>query len=643
MPWTRKKDEVMADMTDEQYIARGSIVCIQKSPDETLTAVVRRKPNLGENRNEYELLIYDTATWKQVPETHLVKQANVWWLSDSCILLWKSENCYRVLDVRAGHESDFSCPGKVEQVFFLDSGHLLFKLQEELLQDPDFFTTETLPFLADGKGYIRQLGTLWVLDKKNQTWKRIIAPEYEVQLVTVLNSRIYATAYERRPERVDFQHSAVYQIPWIKEEAPHRLLEDLSYRIDDIQAWEESLLLTASDMKRFGPNQNPDFYKLDQSGSLTLFAANEESAAQTVVRDWKSTGKRYRMGKDGLYFLSTFRGDGILKRLDWEGNLKTVLHEEGVTDDFQCFSDGRLLVSGSYSLEFDELYVYEQGSREQVSDFHQDINGEWKAIRPVPGKFFVGEQPVDYFVLPPRHLPEGARCCPAIVSIHGGHKMAYGRDALMIDFQLWADEGYFVIFCNPRGSDGLDNRFADVIGNNGRIDVEDILKSLDMALKEWPQIDPERLGITGGSYGGYLTNWIITQTNRFACAVSVRSISNRISKQLAGDTGFRYPLVRCDNRVWEDFKQFWESSPIRHIKQCRTPTLLVHAEGDLRCPIEEAVQMYTALKLNRVPAKLVIFKGESHGLTVGGKPQARLKHSREIRKWFASYLKPSSE
>ncbi|WP_143320230.1 prolyl oligopeptidase family serine peptidase [Clostridium sp. HBUAS56010] len=629
-------------MTDEQYIGQGVITCIQKSPDEALAAVVRRQPNLEENKNEYQLSVYDSNTWKPVLDADPVQQASVWWLSDNCLLIWEKDHDYRVLDVRTGEKSGFSCPARVEQVLFLDSDHLLFKLQEEILQDPDFFTTESLPFLADGKGYIRQFGTLWVLNKESQTWKRIVSAQYQVQLVTVLKGRIYITGYERQESRVDFQHSAVYEIPWDGEEVPRLLLKDFIYRIDTIQPWGDYLLLAASDMKRFGPNQNPDFYKLSESGSLTLFAANEESASHTVVRDWKSTARRYGLGKDGLYYLSTFRGDGIIKKLDWEGTITTALHEEGVTDDFQCFFDGRLLVSGSYLLGFDELYVYEAGIKKQVSDFHPDINDKLKPVRPVPGEFSPEGQPVDYFVLPPRHLPEGVRCCPAIVSIHGGHKMAYGRDALMIDFQLWSDEGYFVIFCNPRGSDGLDNQFADVIGNNGKTDMEDILKSLDLALETWKQIDPQRIGITGGSYGGYLTNWMITQTNRFACAVSVRSISNRISKQMASDTGFRYPLVRLHNRVWEDFQEFWDASPVQYISQCTTPTLLVHAEGDLRCPIEEAIQMYTALKLSGVPAKLVIFKGESHGLTATGKPQARLKHSREIRKWFASYLKPSS-
>ncbi len=648
-------------MSDEQYLDEAVITCMSASPDEALAAVVRKKANLTENRYTFELIVYETKAWKTVLDAYEVKQGQVWWLSKDRLLLWEGKTDYRILEVLKQQEATLLTPAKIEQVLPLDQEHVLFLLREEIPQDPDFFVTEELPFFADGKGYIKSFGTLWSYHSRRRTWKRVLPPTLNVQTVTAAGGKIYFAGHERRSDRVDFLHSAVYRISWkqilldsLEEpKMPEPVLPDLQYRIDTIQEWDHRLLLAASDMEPYGPIQNPNFYLLEDTGGLTLFAANENSTKHTVVRDWKPATQQFRMGKEGLYFLSTVRGDVCIKLLTKDGEIREELHEAGAVDDFLCFSDGRMLAAGAYSCGFDELYLYENGHRKQLSDFHGSKGLEEAVTKPYHYEFPADGQPVDCFVIPPKNLSTDSlssdksppksfsdrQCYPAIISIHGGHKMAYGKDVLMIDFQLWADAGYFVIYCNPRGSDGLDNRFADIIGKNAVTDTRDILKALDLALEKWPQIDPKRIGITGGSYGGYLTNWIITQTDRFACAVSVRSISNRISKQMASDTGFRYPLLRLGNSVWEDAGGFWNASPMKYIRQCKTPTLLIHAEGDLRCPIEEAVQMYTALKLNGVPAKLVIFKGESHALTVSGKPQARLKHSREIRKWFDFYLK----
>ena len=151
-------------------------------------------------------------------------------------------------------------------------------------------------------------------------------------------------------------------------------------------------------------------------------------------------------------------------------------------------------------------------------------------------------------------LPEDfdpARHYPAVVQIHGGPKLAYGP-VFHHEMQVMRAQGYFVLFCNPRGSDGRGNAFMDVRGRYGQEDYEDIMAFLDDALARWPQIDRARVGVCGGSYGGFMVNWIIGHTERFACAVSQRSISNMVSMFCTSDIGYRFIADQCGATPWDD-------------------------------------------------------------------------------------------
>jgi len=162
---------------------------------------------------------------------------------------------------------------------------------------------------------------------------------------------------------------------------------------------------------------------------------------------------------------------------------------------------------------------------------------------------------------------------------------------------------------------------------------------VDRALEKFPYIDEERLGVTGGSYGGFMTNWIIGHTNRFKAAVSCRSISNWISKFNTTDIGYFFVEDQQDGNPWEDHDKLWSQSPLKYADQVETPTLFIHSRQDYRCWEGEALQMFTALKYFDVPAKLCLFEGENHELSRGGKPENRARRLREILDWFDTHLK----
>jgi dipeptidyl aminopeptidase/acylaminoacyl peptidase len=224
--------------------------------------------------------------------------------------------------------------------------------------------------------------------------------------------------------------------------------------------------------------------------------------------------------------------------------------------------------------------------------------------------------------------------------MHGGPRGVYGNGVFQ-EFQLLAAEGWAVIYTNPRGSAGYDEEYTmGVMRHYGEVDLEDFMDFTDEAVRRYSWIDENRLGLTGGSYGGYTTNWIITQTDRFRAAVTFRSVCNWVSKFGVSDIGFMQPeSISGAKTYWgEDLVRQMLHSPLYYVDRVKTPCLIVHSEEDYRCPIEQGEQWFTALKLNGVPTELVRFPGENHELSRSGKPKHREERFRHLIRWFREYL-----
>ena len=227
---------------------------------------------------------------------------------------------------------------------------------------------------------------------------------------------------------------------------------------------------------------------------------------------------------------------------------------------------------------------------------------------------------------------------PAILSIHGGPKTTFGN-IFNHEMQLFAQKGYFVIYTNPRGSDGFGDDFSDIRGKYGTIDYDDLMKCLDNAIENISQIDILNLGVMGGSYGGFMTNWIIGHTDRFKAAISQRGISNWINKFVTTDIGFYFNEDQIGATPWDNPKKLWDCSPLRYANYVKTPTLFIHSQEDYRCYLPESISMFTALKYHGVDSKLVIFKGENHDLSRTGRPKSRFKRLQSMLDFFEDYLK----
>jgi len=238
--------------------------------------------------------------------------------------------------------------------------------------------------------------------------------------------------------------------------------------------------------------------------------------------------------------------------------------------------------------------------------------------------------------------PVHGSAAPAVLEIHGGPHAAYGY-AFFHEFQVLAAEGYGVVYLNPRGSQGYGQRFtAGTRHDWGGKDYEDLMRGLDHVLAAHPWIDRERLGVAGGSYGGFMTNWIVGHTQRFRAAVTMRSISNAYSQWGTSDLAYMKGMWEYPGDPWEAPQFYLERSPITYVRQMRTPLLILHGEQDHRCPIEQGEQLFVALKKQGVPVLFVRFPNESHDMSRNGQPRHRLERLRHIVEWLRRNLAPAA-
>ncbi len=228
----------------------------------------------------------------------------------------------------------------------------------------------------------------------------------------------------------------------------------------------------------------------------------------------------------------------------------------------------------------------------------------------------------------------------AILQIHGGPTVMYGY-VFFFEFQLLASNGFSVIYTNPRGSMGYGEPFAAAIrGDWGNHDYADLMAAVDASL-QLGALDPQRLGVAGGSYGGYMTDWMITQNNRFKAAVSMRGISNLYSFFGTSDGGYLH-AEEFGGPPWEHPQRYLKRSPISFVDNVQTPLLLIHSDRDFRVPIEQGEQFYTALKFLRRDVRMLRFLTETHELSREGKPWHRVVRFDHILQWFRTYLMKKS-
>ena len=338
-----------------------------------------------------------------------------------------------------------------------------------------------------------------------------------------------------------------------------------------------------------------------------------------------------------LTFLATSGGSCNIYTVTVEGRIVKPLTEgERSVEGFSFSGDGTVLAYTSMdALNLADVYLKDRKGESKVTNFNSRIKS--KLLMSAPERFaFKATDAVEVegWVMKPHDRDEEL---PTIIEIHGGPRTAYGH-CLMFEFQLLVANGFAVAFTNPRGSTAYGEEFAaKILTNYGDRDYKDIMEATDHLIRTGVA-DVNRLGVAGGSYGGWMTNWIIGHTDRFKAAVSERSISNWNSFFGTSDIGYYFAEEEVGGVPWERSQHYAQNSPITYVRDVKTPVLIIHSEEDYRCPIEQGEQLFAALKKLMKETVMLRFPGENHELSRSGKPNHRITRLNYISDWFKKHI-----
>lgn len=510
------------------------------------------------------------------------------------------------------------------------------KVHDAYDKEKDYHVLDETMYWQNGGGFTnKQRNALFVYDSVNKQLKKITERFADVSDVCVKNQYIYYLAETFETKRC-FKDS-VYKYDTVSGETVC-LYDGKAYDMSKIDVVDGRIVILASDGRRYGCNEHPWIYTLDENaGELKVFFKTEHAFWGTVGSDCRYGGARsVKALGDKLYFISTRGFISGLYMTDKSGAECEAVLLKGSVDDFDISENSReILVIGMHEGRLQEIYAVCDGQIRQLTHFNDDIlKDKYVADYEYISVESQGEQ-IDGWILKPADY-DAAKTYPAILDIHGGPETVYG-EVFYHEMQYWANEGYFVFFCNPRGSDGKGNEFADIRGKYGTVDYENLMDFTDAVLKKYPQISRTQLAVTGGSYGGFMTNWIVGHTDRFACAATQRSISNWISFYGISDIGTFFGTDQTAGDIYEKHDKMWQASPLKYADKVTTPLLFIHSDEDFRCPISEGLQFYTALADRGVPVRMCWFKGENHELSRSGKPLHRVRRLEEITEWIKKY------
>lgn len=379
------------------------------------------------------------------------------------------------------------------------------------------------------------------------------------------------------------------------------------------------------------PAQNlTGMYDLQATG----WTINDIGGLETMSPTWSRDGQ-------SIFFQVDYHGSALLESISINGeNLQSIIGEGGVVASFS-FDHEQTRLAYMYGRMDDPAQIYvrdrQTGENRQLTRANRPLLDEIDLgqIEEVWYKGPDGNDLQGWILRPPGFDPQ--KKYPSILEIHGGPLTQYGK-YFMHEFYYLASAGYIVYFTNPRGGLGYGETHAGAIwGDWGKNDYGDLMAWTDH-IAGLPYIDTTRMGVTGGSYGGYMTVWIIGHTTRFKAAVTQRCVSNFVSMWGSSDFNWTFQRELNNKAPFEDLQYFWDHSPIAYIGNAKTPTLVIHNEMDHRCPIEQGEQVFVALKRLGVDTEFVRFPEEFHGLSRTGRTDRRIARLNHIRRWFDTHL-----
>ncbi|AIF68607.1 peptidase S9 [Palaeococcus pacificus DY20341] len=511
------------------------------------------------------------------------------------------------------------------------------EIERRKKKDEDVHLIKEIPFWFNGIGWIYgKRSHIFLVNLESGRKRKLTKGKLNVQTLKWSSSgdKIYFIAEENKEKEPMISDLFVLDLKSRKIEK----LTESKWRISDFVVLDETtFILRMSTLERGIPtNTHIYLFNAETKEIKKLTAELDRSAYNSLNCDVRGKSRNPLIYKDGwVYYIATDGPRANLFRVNLEGKIERVI---GGDRSVETFGIGSYLVFIAQDATTPtELYVFRDGKERKVSDFNGWIK-EYKLSKPEHFKVKASDGvEIDAWIMKPLDFKEGKKY-PAILEIHGGPKTAYGY-SFMHEFHVLTAKGFVVIFSNPRGSDGYGEEFADIREHYGERDYQDLMEVVDEALKRFDFIDEERIGVTGGSYGGFMTNWIVGHTKRFKAAVTQRSISNWVSFFGTTDIGYFFAPDQIGKDPWSNLDGYWEKSPLKYAPNVETPLLIIHSIEDYRCWLPEALQFYTALKYLGKEVELALFPGENHDLSRSGKPKHRVKRLELIAGWMERWLK----
>ncbi len=377
-------------------------------------------------------------------------------------------------------------------------------------------------------------------------------------------------------------------------------------------------------------------WRVDRQGSglVNLIEGHDLEIGNEVINDSKAGSDDSPVwNSEGLWFIASRAGTSDIYRLN--GDLQKETNGQHEIQGFSVAGD-RIAYVECEATRPPEIFLKAAGSEpHRVTETNADFLAKVKLSDLQPVEFAgSGGDTVNGWVMKPFN-PDGV-AAPLVIYIHGGPQAAYGW-SFFHEMQLLVSEGFGVLLINPHGSASYGEAWETAIfGGWGSRDFEDVMAAADYcSALDW--VDEKRMGIAGGSYGGYMTSWAIGHTDRFAVAVVERSLVNMLSFVGTTDGGAWWEYA-WKAKIETDPMKLWQMSPIAYLGDMKTPTLVIHSEEDHRCPVEQGEQIFTGLRRRDIPTRFIRFPGESHGLSRAGTPSKRMQRLEEILNWLKQYL-----
>ena len=635
---------------------------LEFSPDGKHIAFIKHSIDLEDNKYLSYIYLFDKEDSSIKKLTSFGEEGSFSWKDDETIVFPRTiakkdkerreegERFTSLYEINInGGEASKSCeiPLQVEKFLFVDGNNLLLTAEhnpiskEEEKENKDFQVLDEIPFWSNGQGFTnKKRNRLYSFSIDKNILEAITDEFTDVSSIKLNNDKTLA---------IHVTNSFIDKAYSKTEIHLYNIIEKKLFKISPIREFyysyadfmDDKIIFIGNDMKSYGINENSHFYIMDYSGTYFKRISPDDfdfSTYCSIGSDCRYGGSETTKVDDKyLYFVTTEGDSSFINRIDINGQIEKMTSRKGSIDGLDVW-DGQINFIGLRNLKLQELYRLDEYIEEPLTAFNDWVLRERTLSIPEKLTFKTDDHTlIEGWLLKPIDYKPGDKY-PAILDIHGGPKTAYG-EVFYHEMQYWANQGYAVFFCNPRGSDGRGNKFADIRGKYGTIDYEDIMRFTDLVLVKYDFIDKDRLGVTGGSYGGFMTNWIIGHTDRFKAAVSQRSISNWISKFGTTDIGYFFVDDQIRATPWNGFEKLWEHSPLKYANKVTTPTLFIHSEEDYRCWLPEGIQMFTSLKYHGVESRLCVFKGENHELSRSGKPKSRIRRLKEMSDWFDRYLK----